>query len=80
MEVPVSQTVFARFDGRVILPEEDLTFPPNARLRLVIDFAPEPAPGDYIFLRTAREQKLEGPSDWSERIDHYLYGEPGDGT
>ncbi len=76
----MSQTVFARFDGRVILPEEDLAFPPNARLRLTIESAPEAAPEDYIFLRTAREQKLEGPADWSERVDHYLYGEPGDGT
>jgi hypothetical protein len=76
----MSQTVFARFDGRVILPEEDLEFPPNARLRLTIEPAPELSAADYVFLRTAREQKLEGPSDWSERIDHYLYGEPGDAT
>jgi hypothetical protein len=71
----MSQIVFARFDGRVILPEEDLAFPPNSRLRLAIESVPD-RPEDYIFLRTAREQKLAGPADWSERIDHYLYGEP----
>jgi hypothetical protein len=26
------------------------------------------------FLHTARSLELEGPSDWSDRIDDYLYG------
>ena len=28
------------------------------------------------FLRTARSLPVEGPPDWSERIDDYLYGNP----
>ena len=76
----MSQIVYARYDGRVILPEEEIEFPPHARLRLTIEEASDLGPNDYIFLRTAREQNLEGPADWSERVDHYLYGEPGDGT
>lgn len=27
------------------------------------------------FLRIARSLKLEGPSDWSSRVEEYLYGE-----
>ncbi len=29
----------------------------------------------YSFLRFARSLKLDGPEDWSERIDDYLYGD-----
>lgn len=68
------QTVFARFDGNVIVPEEVIAFPLNTRLRITIEFAPETAPDDYIFLRTARAQKVEGPADWSERTGGHLDG------
>ncbi|HSR67714.1 MAG TPA: hypothetical protein VLU25_07220 [Acidobacteriota bacterium] len=27
------------------------------------------------FFRTARSMKLEGPADWSERFEEYLYGD-----
>jgi len=68
----VSQTVFARFDGKVLLPEEELRFPPNARLMLVIEAAPEAEGDDYLFLRTALEQNVDGPPDWSARVDESL--------
>ncbi len=29
----------------------------------------------YSFLHYARSLKLDGPEDWSERIDDYLYGD-----
>lgn len=32
----------------------------------------------YSFLHTARNMNLDGPSDWSARLDDYLYGEPCD--
>ncbi len=28
------------------------------------------------FLKTARELELEGPADWSARLDEYLYDDP----
>lgn len=76
----MSQIVYGRLEGQVIRLEESIEFPPNARLRLTIEDASDLGPNDYIFLRTAREQNLEGPADGSERVDHYLYGEPGDGA
>lgn len=28
----------------------------------------------YAFIKTALAAKLDGPPDWSERLDYYLYG------
>jgi hypothetical protein len=70
------RTIYARYDGKVILPEEDLEFAPNARLRLVVEYATEPDYSDYPLLRTLRSARLDGPADFSERIHDYLYGTP----
>jgi predicted DNA-binding antitoxin AbrB/MazE fold protein len=65
----------ATFDGTVFRPKEPVALPPNTLVRLTV----EPVAGKTIaegsFLKTARSLKLEGPPDWSENLDHYLYGE-----
>jgi len=33
-----------------------------------------PVTGNASFLRTARSLNLEGPADWSARLEDYLYG------
>jgi len=73
-------TVYANFDGQVLRPEEPISLPPNTRVRLLLEPAgPEPAAGETLsFLNAARSLNLEGPPDWSTRLDEYLYGsEPG---
>jgi hypothetical protein len=50
----------------------------------VIVLLPSPKPPEkgepYAFLKVLREANLEGPSDWSEHLDDYLYrGKPYDG-
>jgi hypothetical protein len=32
--------------------------------------------GTVSFLETLASMKLDGPSDWSENVDKYLYGDP----
>ena len=70
-------TLFATFDGHVLRPEEPIHLAPNTRVRLTVEPAsPEPRSAKPVsFLDTARSLDLEGPSDWSERLDEYLYGE-----
>ena len=75
----MSRTVEAVFDGEVLRPDEPLELEPNTRVRITIEEEkPAPNPKRRSFLRTARSLNLEGPPDWSERIEDYLYGSPND--
>ncbi len=70
----MSKTIEAVFDGEVLRPDEPLELRPNTRVRVTIE---EPATAkreSRSFLRTARSLDLQGPSDWSERLEEYLYG------
>jgi hypothetical protein len=69
-------TLYANFDGQVLLPEEPISLPPNTRVRLLLEPAESvPASADArSFLDIALSLELEGPPDWSARLDEYLYG------
>ena len=66
--------VEAVYDGSVLRPAEPLALHPNTRVRLSIEELGEDAGiRTASFLRTAMSMKLSGPSDWSTRVDDYLY-------
>ena len=72
----MSTTLYAMFDGEVLRPDQPLPFAPNTRVRLTVeqeDGPTEQPPAS--FLRTARSLNVDGPPDWSARLDDYLYGE-----
>lgn len=72
----MTKTLEAVFDGEVFRPSEPLELQPNTRVRITIEITTlEDKP--QSFLRTARSLNLEGPSDWSERIEEYLYERQG---
>lgn len=71
----MSQTLDATFDGNVFRPDVPIQLEPNTRVRITIEPAPASAQESESFLRVARSLKLDGPSDWSSRLDDYLYGE-----
>jgi hypothetical protein len=74
------RTVQATFDGEVFRPDEPLPLKPNARVRLTIEDTPIDGKGQpFSFLDTAESLELEGPADWSERFEDYLYGNRTDG-
>jgi hypothetical protein len=67
--------VNATYDGEVFHPDEPVEIPPNTRVTLSVDEPAEEKTGEpYSFLKAVRAANLEGPPDWSERLDHYLYG------
>ena len=74
----MATTLSATFDGTVLRLDEPLSLPPNSRVRITVE--PEKRGGESrSFLSTARSLDLQGPPDWSERLEDYLYGEaPGD--
>lgn len=85
----MTRVVHARFDGKSFHPEEPVPIAPDTSVILTIetqepDEAQEPedesrassAPvkGEpYSFLKLAMSLNLEGPEDWSENLDDYLY-------
>jgi predicted DNA-binding antitoxin AbrB/MazE fold protein len=74
----MSQTLNATFDGTVFRPDQPIELEPNTRVRITIEPAPISQSEPESFLRVARSLNLDGPSDWSSRLDEYLYG--GNGT
>jgi len=76
----MTRTVQARFDGKAFYPEEPLPIAPDTTVLLTVE-APggeDAAPGQgepYSFLKLAQSLNLEGPEDWSENLDDYLYGD-----
>ncbi len=68
----------ATFDGTVLRPDTPLRLPPNSRVRITVE-AEKSTGHRRSFLSTARSLGLQGPPDWSNRLEDYLYGEEGGG-
>ncbi len=73
----MTKTLEAVFDGKVFHPDEIIELAPNTRVRLTVETADEAGKKKASFLQTARSLNLEGPSDWSARLDDHLYGNTG---
>jgi hypothetical protein len=87
----MTRTVQAKFDGEAFYPEEPMPIAPNTRVLLTVVSleAPEakgevhpdgaeaaPILGEpYSFLKLAMSLNLEGPEEWSENLEGYLYGD-----
>jgi hypothetical protein len=67
--------LYATFDGEVLRPDLPVRLPPNTRVRMVIETTDEQEPSPASFLDTAEGLNLEGPTDWSTRLEDYLYSE-----
>jgi len=84
----MEKTVNATFDGEVFRPDEPVDLESNTKVRLLIEETPKrnlklefmakkPGGKPYEFFEYLRSLKLDGPSDWSENLDEYLYhGKP----
>lgn len=69
----MSQILEATFDGQVFRPVETVELQPDTRVQLIVTVKDAPEEKPKSFLRTARALKLQGPKDWSSRVDDYLY-------
>jgi predicted DNA-binding antitoxin AbrB/MazE fold protein len=70
----MTKTLEAIFDGEVLRPDEPIDLEPNTRVRVTIEPTGPRRDKSKSFLRTARSLNLQGPPDWSARLDDYLYG------
>ncbi len=73
----------ATFDGEVFRPTTSVDLAPNTLVQLTVTVTRPEAKGQpQSFFAVAKSLKLSGPTDWSSRLDDYLYGGekmPGDG-
>lgn len=74
----MEKSIEAVFDGKVICPDEPLELEPNTRVRILIERVIPDSKKSISFLQTARSLRLEGPEDWAENIENYLYSESPD--
>jgi predicted DNA-binding antitoxin AbrB/MazE fold protein len=70
----MTRTIEAVFDGKVFLPNEKVTLEPNTRVQILVNVEPPTETESKSFLSVARSLRLQGPKDFSEKVDEYLYG------
>ncbi len=67
------KTFEAVFDGKSFLPKEPVELEPNTQVTITIETHEKPESKSKSFFETALSLKLDGPTDWSERFEEYLY-------
>nr|WP_239121721.1 antitoxin AF2212-like protein [Spirulina major] len=70
------ETITAVFDGEVFRPTHAVSLEPNTSVEITIKTVENGDREPVSFLEVARSFELEGPTDWSENLDKYLYGDP----
>ncbi len=76
----MTMTMEATFDGEMLHLDEPLKLEPNTRVRITIEKADQNGKKVRSFLKTARSLRLQGPTDWSARIEDYLYKQANEGN
>lgn len=69
------KTIEAVYDGKAFLPEEPIELAANTRVHLIVKTFLPAELEMRSFLEVASQLDLDGPSDWSVRLDEYLYGD-----
>lgn len=70
------KTIEAVFDGEVFRPSEEVALEANTRVQLIFEALPAGGTNNIPFLELALHLELDGPPDWSSRLDEYLYAFP----
>ena len=74
------KTFVAHSDGKVLVPEGEVTLSRGARYRVSVELVDEPEkrglPLTDLALELAGKMKGKLPSDLAKNHDHYLHGRP----
>jgi hypothetical protein len=70
----MSQSFEAVYDGTSLRLSQPLELPVNTVVRVTIEPCRQPSGEKYSFLDVAMNANLQGPADWSQKLDEYLYG------
>ncbi len=69
----MTTTLAATYDGEVLRLDEPIELEPNTRVHITIETTKPIVKRRLSFLRTASSLNLQGPPDWSARLEDYLY-------
>jgi len=70
------KSIEAVFDGEVFRPAEEVELEANTRVRLIFETLLIADHEAFPFLDMALQLELDGPPDWSLKLDEYLYPTP----
>jgi hypothetical protein len=78
-DLNVDITVNAIYDGKgTIILKEQIPIAPNTAIKVQILEETTRENDNKSFLKTAASLNLDGPSDWSDNFENYLYGQVDD--
>jgi hypothetical protein len=69
----LTEGIPAIFDGKSFLLNKPINLKPATHVIIHIEAIEEKAEKKDSFLKTAGALNLDGPEDWSEKLDYYLY-------
>jgi hypothetical protein len=69
----LTEVIPAMFDGKSFLLNKLPNLKPDTQVMIHIEAIEKKAEKKGSFLKTARALNLDGPEDWSEKLDYYLY-------
>lgn len=72
----MSKTLHVIFDGKVLRPEGPVDLKSNTHYVVTIEREEKSGTQDLWNVLGNFAGKVEGPEDWSQEHDHYLYGTP----
>jgi len=74
----MSQTLFATFDGKALVPENGIALVAGMRYKVEIQAIARSAAANESAWDVLDRLvgTVEGPSDWASELEHYLYGKP----
>jgi hypothetical protein len=67
------KSIEAIFDGEVFRPAEEVELEANTRVRLIFETILLQDLEGLSFFDLASQLELDGPADWSLKLDEYLY-------
>jgi len=66
-------TIPLKYDGQVFWPEEPISLPADTLVTATFELPKKKNDKPYIAFEVATSLNLDGPEDWSERLEDYLY-------
>jgi hypothetical protein len=70
----IRQTAKVKADGTIELRNPALIAGAEVEVIVLVPAARDSTPEPYAFLKTLEDARLEGPVDWSEKLEDYLHG------
>jgi len=68
----------AIYDGSVLRPKQPLELAPNTIVKVTVETIGGAYSADFV--DACLTANLDGPEDWSENLDNYLYGTGDEGA